>query len=131
MSEPFDLDAAVGELSPEPFRFTWGGQAFELPAILGMPVDKQLTIINTIEGLDRAEPGKVVEVLHLIVGDEMLASLSAAKPLSAASLMKLIGAWMAHQGEAPGKSEPSSDSSASTARPSKQTLRSGRARRTS
>lgn len=131
MSQPFDLDAAVGESAIESFRFTWGGQTFELPAVLALPVDRQLALIDAIESLADPSPNEIVGVLKLLIDDEMLARLSAAKPLSVQGLMALITAWMGSQGLAVGKSPASSASSASTAPRSKPTSRSGRARKTS
>lgn len=125
----FDLDAAVGERSAASFQFTWGGQAFELPAALSLPVDRLLQIIAAIDGIDNVAPDQIAGVLKLLVDDEMLTRLSAARPLSIDGLMKLMSAWMAYQDL--GKSGPSTVSSASTAKPSRPTSRSARGRKTS
>lgn len=127
----FDLDAAVGETNSQPFRFTWGSQEFELPAAMSLPVDRLLKIVDSIENISAADPDQIASVLKLLVDDEMLARLSAARPLSIDGLMKLMSAWMADQGGALGKSPASPASSASMARPSKRTSRSTRARKTS
>ncbi len=36
MSEPFDLDAIGAEATAEPFRFTFGGEEYELPPSIDM-----------------------------------------------------------------------------------------------
>jgi hypothetical protein len=131
MSEPFDLDAVVADGEGEPFRFTWGGKEFSLPPLIGLPIDRQITIVEVIEKLDgKAEDvTAILNALTLVVGQEMLGELSAARPLSTVGVVRLLGAWMAHQ--RPGKSRASSASSVGTAKPSKPTSRSTRARRTS
>ena len=131
MSQVFDLDAAVGDANAEPFRFTWGGKPFELPAAMALPVDRLLRIVAAIEGIETATPDGIAELLGLLVDEETLARLSAARPLSVDGLMKLITAWISREGLSLGKSPASADSSSSTARKSKPTSRSGRARRTS
>lgn len=133
MSMPFDLDAAVGASVREPFHFTWGGQPFDLPLVLDLPIDRQLELIGAIEGIDdkNSDASKLLAILKLAVGDECLAELSAVKPLSAVGVMKLLTAWIEFQGDDLGKSPAASASSASTVRPLKATSRSGRARKTS
>lgn len=135
MSQPFDLDALVLEEEAEPFRFTWGGKQFSLPPIIGLPVDRQIAVVDAVATIDKADATQLLGVVRLIVGDEMLKELSATKGsggqvMSTLRLMRLIGAWMNAQGATPGKSPDSSESSASTAPPLKRTSRSGRARRT-
>lgn len=131
MSQPFDLDAAVGGQVGQPFTFTWGGKRFELPPAMSLPVDRLLRMISLIDGIDNVKPEEISEILGLLIDDETLASLSAARPMSVDALMRLVGAWVSDQGDALGKSSASPRRSASTARPSKQTSRSGRARKTS
>lgn len=135
MSTPFDLDAVVVEADDlAPFAFTWGGKAFELPPFLALPVDRQIAVVDAITG--DADAAVLLGVLRQIVGTDLLAELSATtggpsdKPMSAMRLMRLIGAWMDHQ-TGPGKSRASSASSASTAKRSRPTSRSGRVRKTS
>ena len=133
MSTRFDLDAVISD-EPEPFRFTWGGQSFELPALLAMPIEQQLRAIDAIDSLNGEagkDAGAIAAVMTTILGQDLLGRLNAAKPLPAVAVMRLLSAWMEHQGVAPGKSQDSSESSASTATPSKATSRSGRARKTS
>lgn len=129
----FDLDAAVGALTNEPLAFTWGGKTFELPNVLDLPLDRQLALVNAIDGLDakKAEPAELLAVLSLILGEELQAELSAVKPLSAVGVMSLLGSWVQFQEAGLGKSPASPASSKRTAPRSKPTLRSGRARRTS
>lgn len=133
MSIPFDLDAAVGVSTREPFHFTWGGKPFDLPSVLDLPIEQQLQLINAIEALDdkNPDPGDLLNVLKLAVGEQRIADLSAVKPLSAVGVMKLLNAWIEFQGDDLGKSLAASDSSASTAKTSKATSHSGRARKTS
>lgn len=120
----FDLDAVVGT-AREPFRFTWGGKNFELPHILSMPITRQLAMVGAIERLGpKADARQILDVVHLIVGEELLAKLNAIKPVSAEALMALIQAWMQAQEGDLGKSPASSRLSGRTARPSKRTSRS-------
>lgn len=132
MSMPFDLDAAVGASVREPFHFTWGGQPFDLPSVLDLPIEQQLELIGAIETVDakNPDPADLLKVLKIAVGEQHIAALSAVKPLSAVGVMKLLNAWIEFQGEDLGKSPAASASSASTAKPLKATLRSGRARKT-
>jgi hypothetical protein len=131
MSQTFDLDAAVGDATAEPFRFTWGGQAFEMPAALSLPIARQLELIAAIENVQSASPAEISQILGLIIGEDLLARLSAARPLTASGLMKLLEAWMSFQSGDLGKSPVSLVSSAAMVRQSRPTSRSGRARRTS
>ena len=128
----FDLDAAVAGNAPEPFRFTWGAQEFALPRILQMPIDRQLAILTAIDGLNakNVDTLQLVSVLNLLVGEDLLAELNAAKPMPATALMALLMAWIEFQGDDLGKSSASPASSARTAAPSKPTSRSGRGRKT-
>ncbi len=132
MSQPFDLDAAVAETVGEPFCFTWGGQAFSLPAVLDMDIVRQLELVNAIETLNGAspDPACLLGVIKLVMGDDLLAQMNKVRPVGAAALMQLLQKWMASQGDL-GKSSVSPASSASTVRPLKPTSRSGRVRKTS
>jgi len=128
----FDLNAAVGDAASEPFRFTWGNSTFDLPHLQDRPVDEQLAIIAAIDALDigNTSAAELLAILRLVLGDDTMTRLNAAKPVPATALMALLKAWMAyHRGEL-GKSEASPASSASTAAPSKPTSRSGRGRKT-
>lgn len=133
MTEPFDLDAAVSEAVGEPFRFTWGGQQFELPPILDMDLERQLQIVDAIEALDMktADSVAVLSTVKLIVGDDLLDRMRAARPLGGPALMTLVRRWIDHQGGALGKSADPVPSLNGTAPRSKPTSRSTRARRTS
>ena len=130
MSEPFDLDSVVNE-SSEPFTFTWGGETFELPALMDRDIEEQLQLIGMVEGMDEREPAQILEVMRLIVGSGILARMRELRPVTARAVMTLISAWMEHQGEALGKSAASTPSSVATAARSKRTSRSARGRRTS
>lgn len=130
----FDLDAAVGATVREPFRFTWGGQPFELPCVLDLPIGQQLDLVAALELIDakkEPDPAQLLNILKMGVGEDLLEQLSARKPLSAVGVMSLLNAWIEFQGDDLGKSPAAPASSASTARPSKATSRSGRARKTS
>jgi hypothetical protein len=133
MSQPFDLDAAVTEAAGEPFAFTWGGQSFKLPSVLELDIEIQLQLIDLIERLDNTnpDPKSLLSVFDLIVGKDVLAQMRAVRPVGGAALMVLVDKWLSGQGGALGKLPASPASSASTAPPSKQTSRSGRARKTS
>lgn len=131
----FDLDAVVVESDDaEPFRFTWGGKDFELLPFISLPANRQIAVIDQVYG-DKVDAAKLLTVLREILGDDLIAELSATKggpsnkPMSTMRLMSLIMAWVNAQD--PGKSQASSDSSGSTAQPSKPTSRSARARKTS
>lgn len=129
MSEPFDLDSVVNE-SSEPFSFTWGGETFELPALMDRDIEEQLKLIGMVEGLDEREPAQILEVMRLIVGAGILDRMRELRPVTARAVTTLISAWMEHQGEALGKSAASTPSSVATAARSRRTSRSARARRT-
>lgn len=137
MSQPFDLDAVVVESDDAPpFSFTWGGKAFELPPFMALPADRQIAVIDAVYSEEGIDPARLLGVLRLVVGDDLIAELSATlggpsnKPMSALRLMRLIGAWIETERDG-GKSPASSPSSGATARPSKQTSRSARVRKTS
>jgi len=129
----FDLDAAVAITAGEPFRFTWGGKPFELPRVLDLSIDRQLALVGAVDTIDatKAVPADLLNVFNLVLGEDLLKELSATKPLSAVGLIALLNAWMEFHGQDLGKSPASPASSARTARPSKQTSRSGQARKTS
>lgn len=113
MSEPFDLDAALADASPEPFRFRWAAEFHEMPALIAMPVEQQAVVIAAAQELDPGNALAVVSLMKQLIGDELLAHLNAAKPMSALGMVHLLQAWMVHQGL--GKfsaSEPSSESTA-------------------
>jgi hypothetical protein len=129
MSDLFDLDAVTSDSEGKPFGFTWGGQEFTLPALIALPIDRQIGIVTAAETLpEQPSASEVLSLLTLVVGDEMLQVLGKAKPLSTVAVIRLLDAWMGH--ERVGKSPASPASSASTAKPSRQTSRSGRARKT-
>lgn len=129
----FDLDAAVADSAGEPFRFTWGGQSFTLPHVMDLAFDVQTALIAAIETIDakKPDPTVVADVFKLAIGEQLLAELSRAKPLSTPALVRLVMAWIEFHGDDLGKSPASVGSSASTAKPSKATSRSARARKTS
>jgi hypothetical protein len=134
MSQPFDLDAAVGEQVGEPFAFTWGGKGgFSVAPLQARDIEVQIQLIDAIERIESIsnEPREILGVFALVVGDDLLAQMREVRPVGGAALITLIRAWIAHEGGALGKSEPSSTSSASTAPKSKPTSRSTRGRRTS
>lgn len=95
MSEPFDLDSVVNE-SSEPFSFTWGGETFELPALMDRDIEEQLKLIGMVEGLDEREPAQILEVMRLIVGAGILDRMRELRPVTARAVTTLISAWMEH-----------------------------------
>lgn len=118
----FNLDALAVEESGEPFRFTWGGETFEIPLLQSMPLRKQMALLAS---------GSPVEQINLLIGEEMLERLSSlpgadGQPMTLVRIAAVLEAYMAHQGTAPGKSRASSPSFASTARRSKRTSSRGR-----
>lgn len=120
----YDLDALIVEdEDAPPFRFKWGGRVFEMALLATLPVQVQT-------GLEGAT---VEEQLRLVIGDDEYSELvsipgPSGREMTAGRMRDLVKAWMSHQGLEPGKSQPSSSSSASTARRSRPTSRSARRR---
>ena len=108
----FDVRQYVADLKLEPYLFTdMDGIVRQLPNL------KTLTPYQAERLLD----GDALEILPGVLGDDAWAVV---KALPVAALTGLIADWMTHAEVEPGESPASSPSTASTARPSKQTSRS-------
>jgi hypothetical protein len=109
MPAVFDLDALAAEEVAEPFRFTFGGQAFE-------------AAVFDPRALGPFGVGDIDAGLRYMLGREQAARLAAVEqPLGMGQLQALVAAWTAHFGMDAGKAPASSRSSKSTVRPSKRT----------
>lgn len=124
----YDLDAlVVEEEDAPPFRFRWGGKPFEMRLAGALPLSEQLSL----------EEMSTEDSMRLLMGEDSFSELVDTlggpdeRPLSTARMGELIRQWKRHQGLEPGESRASSRSSGNTARQSRRTSRSGRARRTS
>jgi hypothetical protein len=111
MSDLFDLDALAAEADgKEPFRFQFGGEAYELPSELD------------IRGTAALSSGRVYEGLQMLLGDEQWQRMQDADAvLTDRMLGALFEAYAEHAGLSLGESSASTDSSRSTVRPSKRT----------
>jgi hypothetical protein len=105
---PFDLDAAVAEAVAtaglEPFRFTFGGEDYELPPRMD------------IRALGSFTKGDVYDGLRLMLGPDQHERLLASPAVfSDDAFQKLIEAYAEHQGTTIPESAASTSSSLSTA----------------
>lgn len=106
--EPFNLDAVGADIKS--FRFTFGGQSFELPSLAVLPFDVALRYTQAEEH----------EALKLLLGDEQWERFIALSP-SFVQVRELAAQWFAFQGITPPESLASTGSSESTAEQSRQT----------
>lgn len=105
----FDVRKSIADLNLPPYLFTDAeGIVRQLPNM------KTLTTAQAIRLFD----GDAVEVLPEVLGTETWTLIAA---LPAAVLPDLMADWVKHAEVTPGESAASSPSTASTARPSKQT----------
>lgn len=111
MSDLFDLDALAAEADgKEPFRFQFGGEAYELPAEMD------------IRGAAALASGRVYEGLQMVLGDEQWERMQAADTvLTDKMLQALFEKYAEYTGASLGESSASTVSSRSTVRPSKRT----------
>ena len=105
----FDLDALAAEAGGEPFRFTFGGEEYELPPRIDFRV-----------GVALAE-GDSVGAVRYMLGEHWQRILDSEQTLDGHLAGELLKAYMEHSRTNVGESEASSRSSKSTARPSKRT----------
>lgn len=114
----FDVRSTMADLALEPYLFTdTDGVVRQLPHL------KTLTITD-VNGIYE---GDALEVLPKVLPAD---AWSAVSKVPMAALLELIADWVKHAEIAPGESAASSPSTASTARPSKQTSRSAVASKT-
>jgi hypothetical protein len=110
MPDPFDLDALELDDQTEPFRFTFGGESFEISAHYDPRAFRRLTTGDLGGGL-----------LQLL-GEEQYERLDAIdKPFDERHLKALLEKWAEHFGTTVGEAQASSSSSNGTGRPSKPT----------
>jgi len=106
MSEPFNLDAALGD----PFRFTFCGEEYSLPPDI------------TWAAGDLLSDGKIQEGIRELLGEDQWARLQEApQPFGTRSFTAVLTAYNAHLGLDSGESEASSPSSADTVGQSRRT----------
>jgi hypothetical protein len=92
VSAVFDLDAAVSEADREPFRFSFGGEDFEIAPV----VDVRVQV--------RASERDLYGALSMFLGEEQYKRLDKVdKPFTMDHLRKLMEAHVAHCGENPGE----------------------------
>jgi hypothetical protein len=106
----FDLDAAAVE-GVEPFTFTFGGEVFAMPTVMGLAYEDTLAYLAAEREDQR---------LRLLLEPEQYERLMALAPTTG-QVRALIRAWWEYQGTTEGESGASADSSPSTGRPSKPT----------
>jgi hypothetical protein len=83
----FDLDAVANEANAEPFKFTFGGQRYEMPGTVDIRVVTSLTA------------GDLEAALRLLLGDEQWAKIQASPAvLDHVKFQSLLAAYMEHTG---------------------------------
>lgn len=108
----FDASKIAADLQLEPYLFTdMGGTVRQLPNLKTLPTGDA----------NRIYEGEVLDVLASVLSEEDMAAVNA---IPIAVMTELVADWVKHSEITPGESGASSPSSASTARPSKQTSRS-------
>lgn len=110
MSEVFNLDALQNDANQEPFRFTHGGEEYTLPANPDLLAGVAFQRGDAEGGLRR-----------LLGGDQWARITASDAVLDTGKFVKLMAAYEAHIGATAGELAASSNSSKSTARPSKRT----------
>lgn len=89
--QPFDLDSAVkaayAESAPVPFKFTYHGGSYEVPAATSWPIEAQALI----------GAGEIDAAMRMILGAETYQALSAAG-MTMGELTLLLGAVGDHAG---------------------------------
>ena len=102
MTSTYDLDAVIAErrtTAREPFRFTFGGQTFELPA------DVDVRVATAVDRRD------FDEALRRLLGPADYARLEAVdEVLTLSTLMALLDAWTDYLGTDVGESPASASS---------------------
>lgn len=93
MPEVFDLDAVAAEANgTEPFRFTFGGEQYEMPAVVDIRVVAALTT------------GDVGAALRRLLGEDQWARMEASDAVfDQARFKALLEAYMAHGGSTLGE----------------------------
>jgi hypothetical protein len=99
MSEPFNLDAVLGE----PFTFTFDGAEYVLPVDVPWDVSQLLN------------DGKAQDAMRILLGDDQWRRLEESpKTFGTRSFVEVVGAYMKHLGLREGESEASPSSSNGT-----------------
>lgn len=105
----FDVRKSVADLALEPYLFTdMDGTVRQMPNL------KTLTTGDA----NRIYSGEVLDVLREVLDEDAMAAVNA---IPLAAMPGLVADWAKHSEVEPGESVASSPSTASTARPSKQT----------
>lgn len=92
MSDIFDLDAFIAETTLEPFRFTFGGETYELPHSMDMRAAAALAA------------GRLDDAFRMMFTPTQWDRIQASPAvLDSHSLLKLIEAYAAHSGMTAGK----------------------------
>lgn len=125
VNEVFDLDALYAEQRKAPFQFRWSGETWELPAFSDIDW-RALQLAVEIESL--ANVDNVADVDVTIIQRMFGYAFSPEQaerwervPQSTTAMIALFGQWQRHGGADMGESSASTDSSASTGRPSRRT----------
>lgn len=137
MAELFDLDAVYAETRTEPFRFKWAGEEWELPLFAdidwrALGLANELTALADTENMAEVDVSVLRRLFEFAFGPTQAARWDKV-PQNTSAMTTLFGAWQSYSGTTLGESSASTDSSASTERPSKPTstgtTRSGSRRR--
>lgn len=87
MSDEFDLDAFVSEVTEEPFRFRFGGEQYELPARFD------------IRAVAALAAGRLDDALRMLLGVAQWERIQAVDAvLDERGLKALLDRYMAHSG---------------------------------
>lgn len=125
MAELYDLDAAYAETRQEPFRFKWAGHEWELPHFgdvdwRAAQLADDLKALGDSDGVAEVDIEVLQKLFEYAFGPQQ-AKRWADVPQNVTAMIKLFVAWQEYGGSSVGESSASSDSSASTGRPSKRT----------
>lgn len=99
MGEVFDLDAVAAESTKTPFRFTFGGEEYELPPVM------DLRIVTSLVS------GQMDDAMHRLLGAEQWRRLQASPAMfTNERFTALLNAYMAHTGTDMGEASASTSS---------------------
>ncbi len=117
MTAKKNYDRAYAEKRRAPFEFVWDGRDWELPHMR----DVDIELLREIQGTDNMDLDAILALMPrlFVKATDRQAWKDTAKP--SAILIDIFSDWLAHAGQDAGESSASTDSSASTERPSKRT----------
>lgn len=127
MAEIYDLDARYAEVVKEPFQFRWAGKEWELPHFGDIDwraagLATQIEAVVGDDGNAEIDVSVLQQLFDYAFGPEQAARWAKVRqPVTAMTM--LFTDWQKHGGTSVGESSASTDSSASTVRPSKRTSR--------